>query len=202
MTGGGIAMRHSALVAALLLLVPAHALAGDGPVAAAAGMSVPMEPPGAPFARDHRGYGFSLEIPGPVEHEQIWPQVHNPRKFTLHAVFPAGRTFVYLFVFDLADRDADWWLSEVVGFLFESENLVSAGITEQGYDYYLLEMPGGGGAPPFTEALIMPPGGLAFRLTCQDCHRQSASAELDRMIDSLLVFSLPAASQVTEGEEE
>jgi hypothetical protein len=158
------------------------------PVLAGGGSAPPTaDQPPSMFSRVHRDVGFSFEIPGTVEHEKSWPEVRNPRKFTLHAVFPAGRTFVYLFVFDLEDQDADWWLSEVVGFLFEPENLVSAGITREGYDYYLLEMPGGGGAPPFTEALVMTPDRLALRFTCQDCHRQAAFADLERMLDSLLV---------------
>ncbi|MBM4353980.1 MAG: hypothetical protein FJ109_09345 [Deltaproteobacteria bacterium] len=192
-------MKHTALLAALVVLTVVPALAG-GPEGRDSGqLSVPgggrkgpeSEPRSVPYSRVHNDIGFSFEIPAGVEHEQTWPAVRNPRKFTLHAVFPAGRTFIYLFVFDLMDQDAGWWLSEVVGFLFEPENLVSSDITREGYDYLLLEMPGGGGTPPFTEALVSTRGRLAFRFTCQDCHQLSASADLDRMLDSLLVDADP-----------
>lgn len=139
------------------------------------------------FRHVHRQADFSLEIPGTVARTEEWPEVSTPRKFSFEAEFEVTAARVYLHLFDLGEKDGAWWLSEVMGFLFEPEVDVEASVTANGYDLYVLDLPGGNGVFPQTEALVHTPRN-AFRFICLRCDQPGARDEFRTLVDSLLVI--------------
>jgi len=136
------------------------------------------------FYREHATFGFSFELPGSFLDEEEWKDVKSPRKFTYQVTAESGNTRVYVHVFNLHDKEGDWWLSEVMGFLFEPEVSITTDLTKNGYELILLDFPGGHGVHPDTQALVVVEG-CAFRFICPRCHELGGMEGLTLMYDSL-----------------
>ena len=127
---------------------------------------------------------FSFEHRGRVLNEQIWPDIDTPRKFSLQLTMDLASSPVWFMSFDLQGQSGDWWLEEVMGFLFDPLLNITSDVTDQGYDIFIIEMPGGAGTDPQTEVL-MPASGTAFRLTCHKCRINGAWDEFMSLVNSI-----------------
>lgn len=132
---------------------------------------------------EHRGIGISFLLPGLVMSQREWNGVDSPRKFSFELHLDVKGASVYFQVFDLDDKDGDWWLHEVMGFLFEPETTVSSEVTRTGYEVYCIDIPGGGGVYPQTELLLLGDG-AAFRFTCIRCRETGAFPLLMEALDT------------------
>lgn len=135
------------------------------------------------FQGQHRTLTFSFVHEGDVVSQRDWPEVESPRKFTMEVVLQQAGAELFLMVFDLHDRTADWWLSEVMGFLFDPGLEVTSGLTAQGYEVYEIRIPGGHGVYAQTEVLLVAPG-EAYRFTCYRCAENGALESFGRLLDS------------------
>ncbi len=147
-------------------------------------------PPGARaqerwFAANHGSLSFSFLHTGAVVAERQWPLEISPQKFSMEIVLNQGGADMIIMLFPLGDRTGDWWLAEVMGFLFVPEVSVQAQLTQQGYESYVLNIPGGHGVDQQTEMLIVMPG-AGVRITCLKCQDAEASEHLSRLADSLI----------------
>ena len=127
---------------------------------------------------------FSFEHKGRIVGEQVWTDVDTPRKFSLQLTMELASSPVWLMSFDLRGQSGNWWLEEVMGFLFDPMLDITSDVTDQGYDIFIVEMPGGAGTEPQTEVL-MPGSGVSFRLTCFQCHRNGAWDDFMSLVNSI-----------------
>ena len=141
------------------------------------------------FSAEHGGFQFFCDLPGALLSSRAWPDIDDPRKFSFELVAEAGKTQVFLHVFTLEGRSGDWWLEEVMGFLFQPEVTVRSDTTALGYEAYYLEFPGGHGAYPNTQVLIVA-GNRGFRFTCPRCREFDAVRALQETCDSLALVEL------------
>ncbi len=139
----------------------------------------------------HRHLDYSFRHNGTVTSEQRWEDVRSPRKFSQEVVLDLAGAELRLMVFDLAGETGEWWLSEVMGFLFDPDATVDSDLSAQGYEVYRIHIPGGQGIYPQTEVLLVGPGG-AWRMTCIRCEELGALEPLQRIIDSFVATSRTA----------
>jgi hypothetical protein len=125
-----------------------------------------------------------FESPAAPASFREWPEVTTPRKFTLEMAFDFPATQVLLHAFNLRGHSGDWWLAEVMAFLFEPEVAVEAGLTDRGDEVYYLTFPGGAGAYESTEALVLSDG-AAYRFYCLRCRESGMLPLFERMVNSL-----------------
>jgi hypothetical protein len=137
------------------------------------------------FAAHHRTFSFSFLYTGNVASKRKWPQEMSPRKFTMEIVLNEAGAEMSIMVFALGDRSTDWWLAEVMGFLFVAEVSGHAALTAQGYESFELSIPGGHGVDQQTELLVAAHG-VGFRITCLRCEAAGATEALRRLADSLV----------------
>ena len=147
------------------------------------------------FKGNHRQLSFSFVHEGEVISQRDWPEVTLPHKFTMEVVLQQAGAELILMVFDLQDRAGDWWLSEVMGFLFEPEVEITSGLTAHGYESYEMRIPGGHGVFAQTEVLLVAPG-QAYRFTCHNCVDDGTLDALHRLVDSFVCSSLFAPSEM------
>jgi hypothetical protein len=131
----------------------------------------------------HRGVGYCFRHAGEVVSLREWDEVHSPGKFTQEVVIDWGAAQVFVMVFELGDRDGWWWLTEVMGFLFDPGLEVETEISAEGYEYYRIHHPAGPGAYEQTEVLL-PADGAAFRLTCHRCKELGLEEAFSDLVDS------------------
>jgi hypothetical protein len=141
------------------------------------------------FQGRHRQLSFSFVHEGELISSQEWPEVSSPNKFTMEIVLRQAGADLTLMVFDLQDQSSEWWLSQVMGFLFDPELTVVSSTSALGYEFYEIQIPGGHGVYAQTEILLLAPGG-AYRFTCYRCEDSNAVDSLHRLIDSFLSSSL------------
>lgn len=145
------------------------------------------------FEASHRQLDFSFVHDGEVISQRDWPQVMSPRKFTMEVVLRQAGAELTLMVFDLQERSGDWWLSTVMGFLFQPELEITSGLTAQGYETYEIRIPGGHGVFAQTEVLVIAPA-QAYRFTCYNCVDDATIDALHDLVDSFVCSdsSLPS----------
>jgi len=148
---------------------------------------VMADEPDAFWYGEPRGIALSFVLPGPITSQREWSAVDTPRKFFFELQLDVRGSQVYFQVFDLQDKDGDWWLNEVMGFLFEPETLVSSEVTRNGYDLISIDIPGGAGVYPQTELLLVGDG-AAFRFTCIQCRETGALPVILQTLDSFDTF--------------
>jgi hypothetical protein len=147
------------------------------------------------FQGRHRLLSFSFIHEGEVVSLQEWPEVTSPHKFTMEIVLRQAGAELILMVFDLQDQSGEWWLSQVMGFLFDPELSVVSSTSALGYELYEIQILGGQGVYAQTEILLLAPG-EAYRFTCYRCENADTIDALYRLVDSFSGSNLstPAAA--------
>ncbi len=140
------------------------------------------------FQGQHRGLSFTFVHQGEVVSQRSWPEVTAPSKFTMEIVLQQAGAELFLMVFDLNNRSGEWWLSEVMGFLFDPELEITSSLTAQGYETYEIRIPGGQGVYAQTEILLLAPG-EAYRFTCYRCDDATTMDALQELVDSFSITS-------------
>ena len=139
------------------------------------------------FSHLHRHIDFHVQVPALPVSTQEWPDVSTPRKFSYEAIFELAATRVHLHVYDLMKEDGAWWLEEVMAFLFVPEVKVESALTGSGYELHILDLPGGRGVYPQTEALVST-GHCAFRFICLRCDLPGAREQFLDLVNTIWVL--------------